>query len=151
MVNDITKPLKELDVAKAFEKDKEGNLLIHHEKRTAIIIPKDVLEVLNKVNSSIIQADILAHALQLRSKGNDSDVIVNWIELGHVGSHYPLTHANEVFSKFLRSTLSAADNQNLLTEKEVRTLVHFFAKCPHGYTIPKGLIRAHSELQALHT
>lgn len=143
----INKPLKETTIEKALDKNVRSSVLLNHKKNTAIKIPTSVLNAIKKVNSSIEHADILSHAIQLRSKANDHDLIQNWIEVSHNQSDYPLTPSNKLFSKFLRSVFLSNKIPSPVSEKEIRDIIDFFAKCPHDYVIPEGLIKSHVEIQ----
>lgn len=138
------KPLREIKLQAALE-DKQSMYLTNSDLQKAIKIPSGVSKAIIKIRSSVALSDILAHAILLRaSSPRDEGIVRNWIEFpGHL---FPQTRANIIFSKFLRTIFIEIEND--LTEKELESLIHFFAKCPHGYKIPTDLIWSHHEIKA---
>ncbi|KAF6620524.1 hypothetical protein HFE03_07685 [Paenibacillus sp. EKM102P] len=138
------KPLKEFDKSKINSSD-GARYLLNSKKNTAIKIPSTVLKVLQKLNANIFLGDALITALHLRSFGDDELIIKNWHESSYDMYQFPNSTPNQRFLKFMENVFNVISHE--LTEKETDTLLYFFARVPHGYTLPDNLIRCHYELR----
>lgn len=144
-MSDDIKPLKEIPMEKMLE-DRTHEYLINGATKTAIKIPEKISKTLIKINSDIVYADILATALNLRAKSDTQKHFEQWRDSAIRTTNYPASEANKAFSKFLRTTLNSSFLKNFFKESEIKELVHFFAKCPDGYSFASKMVMSHAEL-----
>ena len=121
---------------------------------TFIEIPKSVLKTIKKMHDlpaarSIVFRDILATAINLRHSKNIDEIIEAWNQNEMKSHHYPQCLANISFSKLIREAQREFYVQEF-TNNEVKNLIYFFAKCPHGYDVTR-LLRPHVELHPVTT
>ena len=90
-------------------------------------------------------------AITNRSANNISDILKKWKQHSSPFglSYYPRGKVTTAFSKFLRDSLGSPLFDNYYSKNDVRILVDFFAKCPHGYKFMHDYICAHSELKPI--
>lgn len=145
------KPLKIINK----ELCKEENFyIINKNDSTAIQVPKQVVNTLDKINNlpyghNHVFVDVLATAINKRGLENVSKSIEIWTTNSTFDHHYPQCSANQSFSKLLRTFVMGICPTHF-RENEIDQLIYFFAKCPHGFDV-SYLIRAHHELNPVIT
>lgn len=134
--------------------DKENYYLSNQKDSTFILVPKSVFNTIKKIHKSPNEmrhtfVNVLAMAINKRKLDDVSEALSNWINSSNKDYYYPQCVANTAFSKII-STFHRDICPDEFSEKEIKQLIIFFAKCPHGYEVTK-LIRANIELNPIIT
>lgn len=148
--------IKPLTIAKSMHMAKvnRNHCLYNETDDTYIKIPPKVIKCLEKMDNSErggLAADSLAMSIALRRKSDITQAMKYWLDSYSKPNYYPQCQANKIFSKYLETVLLSPLMDGLFNEEDVRELVHFFAKCPHGYKFYNEFIAVHSELSPIIT
>lgn len=147
------KPLKELDTAHISE-DSDAYYIHNKDKNTSIEVPKKVYKTIQQIQTlpngiNHIFVDVLATAINKRRLEDVSDALETWKNDSFKLYYIPMCSANQSFDKLIR-TFHTQICPTHLTETQVRDLIYFFAKCPHGYNVT-NLLMAHAEMNPVIT
>ena len=147
------KPLKVLNTTTISE-DSDVYYIHNEDKNTSIELPKTVYKTIQKIQTlpngiNHVFVDVLATAINKRRLENVSTALERWEQSSFKLNYYPMCAANHAFDKLI-STFHNEICPTHLTETQIRDLIRFFAKCPHGYNVTH-LIRAHSEMNLVIT
>ena len=124
--------------------------LINEEIGKAIKIPQNIIEILLKFSSAEeiagFTSDVFALAIAYRRASNVTNSLKQWKSDNPHKDPFLNCFASVAFCKYLKSCLLSPLFKNYFSENEVKKLIEFFAKCPHGYKFKRNYIFAHSEL-----
>lgn len=130
-----------------------GKYLVNEDIGKGIKIFEPVIRTLTKFSSSQeipgMASDILALAIMYRSTFDITSEFEQWRRDIRYNYPYPACEANTIFNKYLKSCLLSPLFNGYFTENEVKKLIEFFAKCPHGYKFHRNYIFAHSEYSVI--
>jgi hypothetical protein len=150
----LQKP-KELKILNLKPNQKDNEYFIFNSvNSTYIQVPKKILETIIKIHQlpngyNHILVDVLATAINKRRLEDITIPLENWTNENVKDHYFPYCQANISFQKLIDSIVKQLCPSHL-TDNETNQLIHFFAKCPHGYDVT-SLIRAHAELNPVIT
>ncbi|MFZ0447037.1 MAG: hypothetical protein WAM95_20880 [Bacillus sp. (in: firmicutes)] len=152
----MTEPraLKILNTESIKENESDKYYIHNFETSKSIQIPKSVIKTIMKIHQlpngiNHIFVDVLATAIHTRRLENITETLDSWTKETLKKYYIPECKANRAFQKLIE-TFFIEICPGDFTENEIRQLIYFFAKCPHGYDVTH-LIGAHSEFNPLRT
>lgn len=145
---------KALKILKNTPEKTDKMYIFHKGNSTYIEVPNTVNKTLTKINSlnnqiGYVAMNLLATAINKRNLKDITGHIDSWESSALKTSFYPNCDENTAFDKLL-STFFQYICPGEIKDSDLNNLIHFFAKCPHGYDV-SNLIKCSNELKPVTT